>query len=285
MPRKFKYKFVRKKSDYDKYSENLSLGHRRLLFGTTDVIRDGIDTLEVEVFKNILKIFHAYLNLRFNDEDSEKESIQMVYLFMEKFIFGKWSDVDSFIESDIDELKRVFEKCYESFVQDMLNSQPLAMQVRLSTDFRELDYSSVVEQQEGIVQLVYDYIDFLFLRYVSKTLSLDHPLGLAIAKTYIRKSTKDLDKPTNIDILKRGVAQRVIEVKISFLDQTLKTVKKDLNAYLSDEKYIDVKNRVMQEYDSYYKNIKDSLHIKDNLSSKVRTHENLFKDMNNLGMN
>lgn len=285
MPRKFKYKFSRKKSDYDKYSKKLSLGHRRLLLGTTDVIRNGMDALEVNVSKNIIKMFYVYLKIKLQEMDLREGEMPSVYTFMNKFIFGKLYDADHFKEYDIDELKNLFSKCYKVFVKDATDDDMLGRQLRKITNSRELDYLSILDLEDTVIKYVHDYIDFLYSYYVSKTLSLDNPLEIVMREQYIAKSDKNLEKKTNIDILDRGISQRVLEIKISFFNQTMITVKKDLEAYLTAKKYEDVKTQVMDKYNEYYKKLDERIHLKENFTPKIRTHGTFFDMMNKLKMN
>lgn len=285
MPRKFKYKFTRKESDYDKYSKKLSPRHKRLLLGTTDVIRHGIDALEVNVTRNVIKMFYVYVKIKLQEGDQREGELKEIYTFINKYVFAEPSELAYFKEYDIDELKNLFTQCYEVFVKDTRDDDTLGIKIRKITSSGELDYHSIFEQKMRIIQLVLNYIDFLFLHYISKTLNMDHPLGLAIAKSYIEKSTRNLEKQTNIDILKRGVTQRVIEIKVSFLEQTIITVERDLKAYLSDAKYDNVKTEVLDEYNEYHGKLNESLHLKYDLAGKIRTHKVLFESMNELGMN
>ena len=285
MLRKPKYKFTRKKSDYDKHSEKLSLGHKRLLLGTTDVIRNGTDALEVNVTKKVMRMFYVYLKIKLQEMDQIEGEMQTVYTFMNKFIFTKLYDVDYFKEYDIDELKNLFAKYYKVFVKDTTDNDMLGSKLRKTTKSGKLDYFSILYLEDTVTKYVRDYIDFLYSYYVSKTLSLDNPLEIVMREQYIAKSDKNLEKKTNIDILDRGISQRVLEIKISFFNQTMITVKKDLEAYLTAKKYEDVRTQVMDKYNEYYKKLDERVHLKENFTPKIRTHDTFFDVMNKLKMN
>lgn len=292
MLQKLKQKLYREKSDFDKFRKELSYKDNLILFGTFNVIKEGYDAADIKVTQQVMKMFYVYLKIELQ-KDQPIVEFQAVYPFVNKCIFGKADCVEYIKESDLDELKQLFERCYEIFTKDTVKNSALENRLRKITDSSNLEYLSISDHKKMIIQHVYDLIDYHYLCSVSKTLKLDNFIDYDVEKTYTEAFDEDLSKKENMDKLNLGIRDRIIELKLEILDRTIKTIKKDLVVYLQNEKFKEVKKDVINSYGVYQGKLNnllypavdpDNHYIGENID-KTGSHETFFDLMNKLNMN
>jgi len=285
MFRRPKNKFSKEKSDYDKVRKKLSFRDKLILFGTTDAVAKGFNALERKLTQQIMKMFYLYLSHELYETNQTNKEFQTMYTFLDKCILRKNNCISFIKKSDLDELKQVLNKYYIIFMQNTLNNHILKDELCRATNSINYEYLSISDHSKRIIQYLHDYIDFIDMYYVSKRLALDSFIMPTITKKYIQSSDKNLSKKTNKNNLNRGINARVLEIKMSLLNQTMITIKEDLKIFLTDKKYTDVKNIIMNNYDEYYRKLDRFIHLKGNFASKIKKQKSTFEIMDSLQMN
>ena len=256
--------FERKKSDYDKYEFKMSGINRSILFGRHTKVKRLINDLEFQAKRNIIKMFYVYLKIKIQQKDQCQKELQTVYEFMNKSVFGSMHRTK---EYDVDNLKKLLKKCFEIFMEDIASDHVLSDRLREITGIEDIIYKLISDYEKSIIKSIQDYIDFLYLFYVSKELRLD-PLN----------STQTASRKTKIK-------DQVLERKMHLLDQTMSTIQRDLALYLSDERYKDVKQEIMKKYNLYYRKLDRYIHLKVDFLYKTRTHKKFFIMVDELHFN
>lgn len=285
MSKKIKRKLSSVKSVHKQISRKLSYKDRQIYCGSTKKIVYGIDVLQTRITQQALKIFYVYIELKLQEKNQINRDLQSLYTFIDKCIFESSEYVEYIKKSDINELKQLFEKYYYEFIEDTVNNSTLVEKLRKETNSTNIDCIGSAEYRKSIIQRVHDYIDFIDLYYVSKILIQDNLIVPLINKYSHETFPRDINKKTNKAVLDRTIKDRVREEKMSLFHQTMIIIKKDLELYLSDDKYEYVKTLVLDRYNEYYVALLEKIRLKDNFAPKIRSQESFFKMMDKQKMN
>ena len=285
MPRKIKHKSSQRDYNYSKISKKLSVVEKQIYYGYPKKIVYGIDAMQTLITKQALKVFYEYLKIELQKKDQTRAGLQAVYVFVDKCIFESAECIECIRKTDIDKLKQQFKEYYEKFLKDTVDNSTLVnhlLNMKGGTNIYDVDS---MKFGKSIIQRVYDYIDFIDLYYVSQILIQDNLIVPLIKKHNYKTFPRDISKETNKTALNIKIKDEVLAEKMSLFHQTMIIIKKDLALYLSDKKYEYVKTLVLDRYNEYYQTLLESIRLKDNFASKIRSQKSFFEMMDQQKMN
>ena len=276
-----KYKFVRKKSVYDKYTRNMSYSYKLLLHGTPDVTRRGLDGLDISYTRSALSMFYLYLGHRYKD----KKDASTLCTFMHKYFFRSTCDKKRLKEYSLNEIRKSFIEYYDYYAKDMADNTTLCTRICDAMKGGKIECSFSFEYKISILEHVENYIDFLELHCISQTLGKDDLLDKTITHQFRNKYAKNSPTKTNKKKLRIATESQIFEYKLTFFTNAILLAKKDLNLYLKDAQFDNARDHIKSAFSNYEHELQEQLHYKYAHSDKHRTHKEFFETMNKMGMN
>jgi len=281
MLKKPKHKIIRKKSVYDKYTRNMPYSYKLLLHGTSEAMRRGLDGLDISYTRSALLMFYLYLVHKYKD----KKDASTLCTFMHKYFFRSTCDKKRLNEYSLSEVRKNFIKYYDYYAKDMEDNTILCTRICNGMKCGKIEYSFSYEYKTLILKHVENYIDFLELHCLSQTLGKDDLLDKITMHRLESKHLKNPPTKTSKEDIRRRAESQIFEHKLTFFTNAILLAKKDLNLYLKDAQFNNVRSDIKNAFSNYEYKLQKRLHYKYNHSEKSRTHKDFFETMNKMGMN